>query len=57
MSETEYKPEIQTDCFGWDKKNNNCSICSEAICKYKKCTHYKSKEQFLKDRKKYPFVQ
>lgn len=56
MSETEYTPEIQKDCFGWNEKNNNCSVLREVVCKKRKCSFYKTKEQHAKDSVRFPFI-
>ena len=47
-------PEIKKDCFGYDRICKKCRVLTETLCAHKECTFYKTKEQFDKDRKKYP---
>ena len=41
-----------TDCFAYKAKY--CAVLTEMICKSRKCTFYKTKEQFDEELKKYP---
>lgn len=41
-----------TDCFAYRPKY--CTILTEMICKTRKCSFYKTKEQFEEGLKKYP---
>ncbi len=40
------------DCFAY--KTNRCIVLTEMICKTKKCSFYKMKQQFVDNLNKYP---
>ncbi len=43
----------KTDCFAFrETRNKHCSVLSELICKKRKCSFYKTLEQYEADRKK-----
>ena len=44
---------IQTDCFGYNKWRGTCRIMCELICDGRKCSFYKTNEQYQMDRRKY----
>lgn len=35
---------IKTDCFGYDKEKQDCTVMTELICMNKKCSFYKPRE-------------
>lgn len=41
----------KTDCFAFRK--GECRVLYELVCEKKKCSFYKTCEQFMKDKKKY----
>lgn len=51
------KFEVQTDCFGYDNKRNNCKALNALYCANEKCRFYKTKQQYPKeleeDKKRY----
>ena len=47
--------EVKTDCFGFDKRFCSCKIMTEPICKKRRCSFYKTMEQFKADIEKYSF--
>ena len=32
---------IKTDCFGYDKEKQDCTVMTELICMNRKCSFYK----------------
>lgn len=44
---------VQKDCFAY--RVGRCSILTEMICRYEKCSFYKTKEQMEQDRARYGF--
>ena len=47
--------EVKKDCFGY-RGSCKCSALKQMYCNIEHCRFYKTKEQFERDRKKYPFV-
>lgn len=39
-------PEIKKDCFGWNESKLNCKILKDVVCAERKCSFYKTQEQF-----------
>ena len=44
---------MKTDCFAY-KSKHKCWALNELVCKNRKCSFYKTKEQYEEERKKYP---
>ena len=44
--------EPNKDCFGY-KNSTYCGALTEMVCKNRKCTFHKTREQFAKDLEKY----
>ena len=44
---------VKTDCFAYMSKCKQCSVLTELVCRKRKCTFYKTREQFDADRLKY----
>lgn len=47
--------EAKKDCFGY-RGSRKCSALKQMYCSDEHCRFYKTKEQFERDRKRYPFV-
>lgn len=47
----------KTDCFGYSLVGGRtrCTALRNMLCRTGKCSFYKPKEQFLEERKKYPY--
>lgn len=41
------------DCFAYNEKLKTCSVLSEMVCKKRKCSFYKTEQQYKDDLKKY----
>lgn len=45
---------IRTNCFAYKEKANKCAALNELVCEKSECRFFKTKEQFCKEREKYP---
>lgn len=45
---------IKINCFAYGYKN--CYVLTELVCKKKKCSFFKTKEQYNADLIKYPWI-
>lgn len=42
--------EMRKDCFGYHAQSDGCRILSEDICRFRKCSFFKTPEEYEKGR-------
>ena len=45
---------IKVDCFGYRPGRKCCNVMTELICEKRRCSFYLTREEYIKNRKKYP---
>ena len=43
---------VKEDCFGYRSLTCECRVLNELVCKERKCSFYKTREQFIVDAKR-----
>ena len=48
------KATVKADCFGYRPGRKCCNILTELVCEKRRCSFYLTREEYIRNRKKYP---